>query len=343
MIGPDLVQAAVAAGDEELRPRLRILTGGEFLRLELPPRPWIIEPIIPGRGLAMLYAPRGLGKTWLAMTIGVTAAAGGELFEWKAPRPVRVLYVDGEMQAEVMQNRLASIIAGAPRTPAEDNLHLLSADLHETGLPDLRDPLAQEAIEEACSRLLIELLVLDNLSSLCRSGRENEADSWQPVQDFLLRLRRRGVSVLLVHHAGKGGQQRGTSRREDVLDTVIALRRPVDYEAAEGARFEVHVEKSRTCAGEMLAPFELRLEERNGAAIWTRRSLEDAELRRVADLLEQGLKHRDIAGELGIALGKVAKLARRAEAEGLVTARPRRGGRAGRHFKKAAENLDHDH
>ena len=34
-------------------------------------------------------------------------------------------------------------------------------------------------------------------------------------QEWLLRLRRRGVSVLIVHHAGKGGEQRGKSRRED--------------------------------------------------------------------------------------------------------------------------------
>ena len=53
-------------------------------------------------------------------------------------------------------------------------------------------------------------------------------------------LRRRGVSVLIVHHAGKGGEQRGTSRREDVLDTSISLRRPSDYLPTEGARFEVH-------------------------------------------------------------------------------------------------------
>ncbi len=336
---PDAAEIVRLEADAALRSKLEPITAEAFLALELPPRPWIVQPIIPGRGLAMLYAPRGLGKTWFALALAVNAAAGGDLFGWKAPRPVRVLYVDGEMQAEVMQARLAAVVQGIPRPPESGMLHFLCADLHETGLPDLRDPPAQEALEERCRELKVELLILDNLSSLCRSGRENEADSWQPVQDFLLRLRRRGVSVLLVHHAGKGGQQRGTSRREDVLDTVIALRRPVDYEAAEGARFEVHVEKSRACAGEALAPFELRLEERNGAAIWTRRSLEDAELRRVADLLEQGLKQRDIAAELGISLGKVAKLARRAEAEGLVAARPRRGGRAGRHFDGTAESL----
>src|SRR3712207_8616616 len=46
----------------------------------------------------------------------------------------------------------------------------------------------------------------------------------------------RSRAVLFIHHQGKGGTQRGTSRKEDVLDTVIALRRPDDYSPAEGAR-----------------------------------------------------------------------------------------------------------
>ena len=66
-------------------------------------------------------------------------------------------------------------------------------------------------------------MILDNLSALCVSGKENEGESWLPVQRWALRLRQRGISVLFVHHAGKGGAQRGTSRREDLLDVVINL------------------------------------------------------------------------------------------------------------------------
>jgi putative DNA primase/helicase len=45
-------------------------------------------------------------------------------------------------------------------------------------------------------------------------GRENEAESWSPVADWVLHLRRRGIAVILIHHGGKNGQQRGTSKRK---------------------------------------------------------------------------------------------------------------------------------
>jgi putative DNA primase/helicase len=48
----------------------------------------------------------------------------------------------------------------------------------------------------------------------------------------------------------KGGDQRGTSRREDVLDTVIRINRPDDYNASEGARFNVTSTKARGLFGD---------------------------------------------------------------------------------------------
>src|SRR4051812_14367522 len=101
-------------------------------------------------------------------------------------------------------------------------------------MPNLATPEGRDAVEEWLGDG-VALLVIDNISTLCRAGKENEAESWEPMQTWLLDLRRRGIAVLLVHHAGKGGAQRGTSRREDILDTVLTLKRPEDYEPTEGA------------------------------------------------------------------------------------------------------------
>ena len=45
---------------------------------------------------------------------------------------------------------------------------------------------------------------------------------------------------------------------------------------AQGARFEVHIEKARGNHGEHVKPFDARLETRDGTAAWTMKYVEDA-------------------------------------------------------------------
>ena len=58
-----------------IRAPLQALGINDFLNLDIPPREMLLDPILPERSLAMLYAPRGLGKSWLALSIGVTIAS----------------------------------------------------------------------------------------------------------------------------------------------------------------------------------------------------------------------------------------------------------------------------
>ena len=155
-------------------------------------------------------------------------------------RQRNVLYVDGEMPLVSLQERLREISAGFGRDIPNDGFRILAADNVEGGI-NLSTEHGQEAIEPLLSG--IDLLILDNLSTLLTSRSETASDAWVPIQTWLLKLRREGKSVLLIHHAGTNGRQRGTSRREDALDTVIALRRPEDYSPEQGARFEIHFEK----------------------------------------------------------------------------------------------------
>jgi AAA domain len=49
---------------------------GDFLALDVPLREMLLNPILPERSLAMLYAPRGIGKTLLSLSIGLTVGSG---------------------------------------------------------------------------------------------------------------------------------------------------------------------------------------------------------------------------------------------------------------------------
>ncbi len=153
-----------------------------------------------------------------------------------------------------------------------------------------------------------EFLVLDNLSTLVNGGRENDAESWVGMQGWLLRLRRRGMSVLLIHHAGRGENARGTSKREDILDTVTHLKRPSDYQIEEGARFEVHLTKCRCVFGDDAAPFEAKMETRDGASLWTVREMKDVQADQVAAMTTDGMSSREIADELGIGKSTVNRI-----------------------------------
>jgi AAA domain len=145
--------------------------------------------------------------------------------------PARVVYIDGEMPACVVKERFSRIVTAADFEAPEDNLRFVIADLQPDGLPDPADPGAQQYYDDSIKDA--ELIILDNLSTLCRSLKENEADSYGPVQEWSLRQRAAGRSVVIIHHANKTGSQRGSNRKEDVLDTVVELRRPPGYGAAK--------------------------------------------------------------------------------------------------------------
>lgn len=280
----------------------------DFLRLDIPPREMIITPIIPSQGLAMLYAARGIGKTYVALSIALAVATGASTLanRWVATKRRRVLLVDGEMPAIVLQERLKSMAINFG--PVEsDYLRIITPDRQEYGIPDLATEEGQMAIETHLEG--VELVILDNLSSLLRNGRENEADSWIPLQSWMLSLRRRGISVLIVHHAGKSGNQRGTSKREDLLDTVIHLKRPENYDPRYGAQFEVHYEKARGFFGEEAKAFDARLNGDEDSLRWEVKDIEGNSLvAQVQELNNQGLSQRAIAKKLGTSASTVNRI-----------------------------------
>jgi putative DNA primase/helicase len=135
-----------------------------------------------------------------------------------------------------------------------------------------------------------------------------------------LKLRRQGVSVLLVHHAGTNGRQRGTSRREDALDTVVALRRPEDYSPEQGARFEIHFEKQRNRVDGIGAlPFEARVEGVGSSIRWSLSDLKPPLLMQAAELFGDGMTVREVASALHVGKSEAGRLRLRAVAEGLLS------------------------
>lgn len=294
-----VVEPNSAAKVLEYRPAytkgLHPLSADQLLAREFQPPENVLAPWLRTQGSAMIHAPRGIGKTHVSIGVACAVAAGVEFLRWRAPKPRRVLFIDGEMSGAELQERFARTIEALKADIPPDGLKLVAADLEPDGLPDLASEEGQQFYDDVIAPA--ELVIIDNLSTICRALRENEADSWGPIQSWVLRLRREGKSVLFVHHAGKSGGQRGTSKKEDILNTVIALRRPPDYDANQGARFEVHYEKSRGFFGNAAEPFEAWLKDGQWQIGDVTRADDDSSLHA---LKKQGLTDREIEKRTGI-------------------------------------------
>jgi putative DNA primase/helicase len=314
-------RAVAAAGGpiavlERLQP-LRAVDAHQLALMQFKTRDVILDPWLHSQDLCMVFAARGIGKTHFGLSVAYAVATGGRFAKWSAAIPRKVLYLDGELPGGVMQKRL--LMHCPDVEPEPGYLRIFTPDLLPDGraLPDLSTPEGQDQIDALIDNDTAVVFV-DNLSCWARSGRENEAESWQPVADWILTLRRRGIAVILIHHAGKGGQQRGTSKREDLLDVVIGLSRPSDYDPSQGAVFVAEFTKARNLAGTDAESIELKLGGDDDQASWTWRTVESSTYDRVVALANEELKPGDIAAELGVNKSTVSRHLRRARELGDV-------------------------
>ena len=294
----------------------------DFLKLDVPAREMLLSPILPERSLAMLYAPRGVGKSLVGPVHGIGCCS--------RRIPSSLVSATATECSVCRWGNAACFIAGTAEGNfgsvwgadiPNDRFRILAADNVEGGI-NLSTEEGQQAIEPLLTD--IDLLILDNLSTLLTSRSESASDAWVPMQNWLLQLRRQGKSVLLIHHAGTNGRQRGTSRREDALDTVIALRRPEDYSPEQGARFEIHFEKLRNrVEGVGAMPFEARLDtldvDGQQSIRWSCSDLKPPMLMRAAELFGEGLTVREVAATLRISKSEAGRLRIRALEDGLLS------------------------
>ena len=296
----------------------------DLMQMDLKPKVQIVSPWLRERDIVMIHAWRGIGKTWVTLSLGLSVSTGAPFFKWPTVSPRGVLLVDGEMSTPDLRTRIAMLMKGSGGKEPVCQFNLITHDLQERGIPSLDTSTGQDYIEQKLDG--IGLLILDNISTLFRGGArstsdENDSSSWNTAQEWLLALRKRGIVVVLVHHSGKSGAQRGTSKREDILDSVIQLRRPSDYLDVQGARFEWRFEKLRGASGKEIEPFDAQLEvdEKVKSAIWLIRNQKDTRDEQVIEMVGLGMAQNIIAQELGCSRSTLARAIRRLRAEGKIS------------------------
>ena len=204
--------------------------------MHFKPRATILAPWLHSQDLCMVFASRGIGKTHFCLAAAFAIATGGAFAKWTAPRPHKVLYLDGELPGALMQKRL--LMHCPDVEPAPEYLRIFTPDLLPDGelMPDLSTAEGQQTIE-AMIEPDTEVLFIDNLSAWARTGRENEGESWQPVGEWLLTLRRRGIAPPGVW-VYVGTPPKWVAESPDVI-VVCSNPRAIDWRPVVGLHVDV--------------------------------------------------------------------------------------------------------
>ena len=276
-----------------------------------PKRKVLVSNLLHDREAVMLYSPTGVGKTWLSLAIALIAAGKGrlDLLDWGNDEAQPVCYVDGEMLEEDIQERIKLLIPSlglnldelrknfffVSRVSQPDSIEdFLSLDLdrHQWDLLNW--------IKEHTALNSHPIVILDNLSNLVELSDENSAGQMQKFNMMVTKARKKGCSMVIVHHTGKSLNMgpdgvptwRGSYDMATRLDKTICLL-PCQSSLDGYVTFQVVEGKSRRGQRINLSiqfnPFEKKWE------LFDESSTEDRhEL--VKELVEQGLiaKYEDL-------------------------------------------------
>lgn len=201
-----------------------IRTNGKFTLLspddvKMLPRPtWLIDDILPSTGLACIYGPSGVGKSFLCLDIAASVATGLEWFGYTTKQR-SVTYVALEAQAGFSLR--------------------MEAWKNHRGIPFPRnvdfifDPFSLVANDDAASLCQLintwtdaRLVIIDTLNRAAPGKDENSSvDMGKIIAASSKMQAATGGLVLLVHHSGKdvGRGPRGHSSFYAAMDSVIEV------------------------------------------------------------------------------------------------------------------------
>jgi hypothetical protein len=283
-----------------------------LLTRECAPVEYAIEPLLSSRGTGEIYAWRGTGKSYITTQIAHDIATGQPMMfgghrggggHWPISRAYRVLYVYGEMDDSEIKERAIAIARMSPTPISPDQLGTMCKDFQKSWRPKISTARDRKFIEDRIFGHGYEGVILDNISTLWPAATEKQSDRSAELAEWFTDLNQRGVWVIFLHHAGKSGEQRGDSEKEDMLSFVLKLRRPANYKAEEGLRVEVHVEKNRhkPSRSQWLMPFEIHLtKDGRGDPVWVTHPAQEAQRRAAFEMFKNDMPAMFVGQEVGV-------------------------------------------
>lgn len=280
--------------------RMTLIPANELVKLSIPTRKKHWGPFIQSNQTGMIYGERGGGKTWEAMGLAISIATCTEFLGNKPKNARRVIYLDGEMDLVTFQKRIHQICESLGVEPPA-SLKVFTPESFTDLLPSINTPEGQKLIDKMIGTDW-DVLFVDNYSAWSSDGRET-AEAWAPFMRWMLGHKRAGRTVIVIHHSGKAGKQRGSSKHEDALDWSINLL-PDKQGLKDGAlRFSLVWEKARHLASDQITPIAVTMQRgQDGTLVWNHQhgTHKDPKMVKAEKLKAEGASNTEIAQKLDV-------------------------------------------
>ena len=321
--------------------RPKSLPLGALLDMQIPIREHLVMPWLRQKESAMIYAAPGVGKSLFAVSLALAVAGGGNaLGIWDAPRAQKVLYIDGEMPLDDIQARVKMLLpsAGGDIEAIRKNLHFQARQHQPYGsiFTDLSTESGRETLLYQTKKAGVELLILDNLSTLATVEDENAASQFNDVVKFLLRMKQEGIACVLVHHSNKtGASYRGSSKLATTFEVIVRLEEVnlKSTDQTDTTRFRLSWDKFRGKKEEGAGvPLDFALEQvlfdspeeslKVGDLRWVCGRAEDTRLEELVELIRTGefKNQKELASAFGVSTGAMTTWKAKTITLGYITA-----------------------
>ncbi len=229
-------------------PRYRVTSARDLLAM--PPLRWRIRNVLPLEGVGAIFGASSAGKSFVALDMAASLAAGLPAWFGHKAKSCQVLYVALEGAAG-LRNRIAAWEAHHD-LPCPSGLHfMLLSDFDLTNRADVEELVS--TVAEAVGQ--VGVVILDTLAQSAPGRDENApGDMGLMVRGLQALQQRLGGLVLAVHHTGKDTSRglRGHSSLRGALDCAIEVSR-------DGEARSWRVEKSKDGADGDVYSFCLRV------------------------------------------------------------------------------------